>query len=343
MYRKARKPGEVSEAVEDKLKDIGLKLEVYPAPSKSGDTMGRQHRRPCGMDSGVITDAGVVTDPIEQIRQYIKPVTPSFPAIVRAVIERARYFHSHSHDPDLWVEQKKEFGRVVSWLKAGCPDCESVLRTTSTSVVTSRSSIPPEVEVDDPDAKEAVECRSLVPECFRTCDLKEINARHLWVEFVMFLARNGFPCEDSFEPVISTLTKWLWFYELQHLDSDNRYERTVEVLSLFVEQKHNGYVTRLLHGNMDVFRQIERIVRRYTGNVSDDGQEVFAQMRYRRESGYYSEKYQIIPLIDGSSSSTQTSILRSISCDLLTDQVTNEETGWVYVPDDPPLPYGLER
>jgi hypothetical protein len=345
MFRKWRKPEEVSQAVEDKLKEIGLKLEVYPAPSKSGDTMGRQHRRPCGMDSGVITDAGVITDPIAQIRQFMSPVTPSFPAIVRAVIERSRYFHAHSDDLDLWAEQKKEFRRVVSWLKAGCPDCESVLRTTSTSVATSRSSIPPEVEVDDPDAKEAVACHPSLPECFRTCDLKEINARHLWVEFVMFLARDGFPCDDSFEPVISTLSRWLWFYELHHLEPDDRYERTVEVLTLFVEQKHNGYVTRLERGDMDVFRQIGRIVRRYTSNVSDAGQEVFTQLRYKRDSRYYREEYQIVPLIDGSSSSTHTSILRSISCDLLTDQPGEgyEETGWVYVPDDTPLPYGLAR
>jgi len=90
---------------------------------------------------------------------------------------------------------------------------------------------------------------------------------------------------------------------------------------------------------------IERIVRRYTGNVDDAGQEVLNRMRFKRDNGYYSEKYQIIPLIESSPSSPGTEILRSISCDLLRDLPGEGDrgTGWVYVPDDTPLPYGLER
>ncbi len=343
MYRKSRKPDEVYQAVENKLKENGLKLEVYPAPPRSSNSMGRQHRRPCGLDSGVITESGVLTDPIAQIRQFMNPVTPEFDAIVRAVIDRSRYFHSHSHDPDLWAEQEKEFRTIIAWLHDGCPGCDSILRTNSTSVAMATTPIPVIVEANDPETNDVVECCPSQPECFKTCDLKEINARHLWVEFVIFLAKHGFPCDDSFELVISTLTKWLWFYELFHLEPDDRYERTVEVLSLFVEQKHNNYVTRLNDGDIDVFRQIERIVSCYTSNVNDAGQEVFTQMRYKRDNGFYKKEFQIVPMIELSSSSMSSTILRSSSCDLRTDHEQNKETGWVYTSDDTPLPYGLEQ
>jgi hypothetical protein len=341
MFPKSRKPKEANQAVTDKLKEIGLKLEVYPAPTQSQKSKGRQHRRPCGMDSGVITERGVVTNPIEQIRLFMDPVTPSFRGIVNSVIDRSRYYHSHSHYPDLWADQEKEFHSVIEWLEAGCPDCDSVLRTSSRSMAVVTES--PNDQLVAADTKHLAEDFMSAPECFRTCDLKEINARHLWVKFVMFLASNGFPCDDSVEPVISTLTKWLWFYELYHLEPDDRYERAVEVLSLFVEQKHNGYVTRIENGDLDVFRQIERVVRSYTSNVNDAGREVFAQMRDKRDNGYYRNEYQIVPLIDGSSSSIHTTLYRSILCDLLSDDEMDEKTGWVYIPDDTPIPYGLER
>jgi hypothetical protein len=344
-FPKARKPDEASQEVREAIERIGLRLEVYPSPPRSYLSLGRQHRRPCGMDSGVITNDGVVTDPIAQIRLFMQSTTPSFKSLVRALIERSRYYHSYSHDPDLWIEQANEFERVIAWMNDGCPDCETVIASGPPLLSRSSSSALP---IDEAEGQLIIEqdgCSDPVPLCFRTCDLKEINERHLWVEFVLYLAENGLPCEDSFVAVISTLAKWLWFYELYDLDPDDRFERIVELLSTYIENKHNGFVTRLNNGDMDVFNHIGRIVRHYTRNINDRGESTFVQMRYRRDSKQYKHGYTIAAMIDLSTHSSSLTSIRSISCDLLT-KVANEdeEQGqWVYVPDDSPLPEELMR
>jgi len=343
MFPKARKPLEASQEVREAIEKIGLDLEVYPSPPRSQRSLGRQHRRPCGMDSGVITNAGVVTDPIEQIRLFMNPRTPSFEAIVRAVIDRSRYYHSYSHDPDLWVEQYKEFQRVLAWMDCGFPDCESVIASGPPLLSRSISSALPTEEAKSELIIKQHESAKPAPLCFRTCNLKEINDRHLWVEFVMYLAENGLPCEDSFVAVISTLAKWLWFYELYDLDPVDRFDRTVELLSAYIENKNNGFVTRLTNGDMDVFKHIERIVRQYTGNVNDRGRSTFMQMRIKRDTRQYKIEYKIADIIECSTPSTSLISNRSISCDLLTEVAEEEQSKWVYVPDDTPLPEELMR
>ena len=335
MFDNARKPEAASGLVRAAIVELGLALEVYPSPPKSQGSLGQQHRRPCGMDSGVITETGVVTDPIEQIRLFKSPVTPSFDAIVRGVVERSRFYHSHSHDPDLWTAQAKEFDSVMMWMERGCPDCESVIRL-KTQLHTGTPIETPIQEGVSLVCDETQEAADQVPEIFRACDIKAINRQHLWVEFVLFIADHGFPCDDSFLPVISTLAKWLWFYELYHLDVDERFEKTIELLCLYIENKNNGYVTRLENGDRDVFRHVERIVRRFTENVNDCGKQVFLQMRCKRDSGQYLQPYSIASMLDGSTSSISHLPLRSISCDLLSN---DEDKGkWRYVPDDTPLP-----
>ena len=55
--------------------------------------------RPCGMDSGIITDAGIVTDPIGQIRIFMNTQTPSFEAVVEAIV--ARLLHQYRR----WIQR----------------------------------------------------------------------------------------------------------------------------------------------------------------------------------------------------------------------------------------------
>ena len=342
MFPKARKPQEASQAVREALQKIGLNLEVYPSPPKSLHSLGRQHRRPCGMDSGVITNAGVITDPIAQIRHFMHPRTPSFDAIVGAVFDCSRYYHSYSHDPDLWVEQEKEFQRVIEWMDAGFPNCETVVPSGPLSRSVSRALPTDEVECEL--IIEQQECANSAPLCFRKCNLKEINEHHLWVKFVIYLAKYGLPCEDSFVPVVSTLAKWLWFYELYDLDPHDRFDRTVELLSAYIESKNNGFVTRLTNGDMDVYNHIGRIVRQYTGSINERGDSTFMQMRLKRDSKQYKEEYRIADIILESTLSTTHTSIRSISCDLLTEVAKEEERRkWVYVPDDTPLPDELMR
>ena len=71
MYRK----------VEAQLRAAGISVEHYPRPAKTG--LGKCHRRPCGMDSAIITNDGLIRDSLQQIRAYMSPPeTPSFQTIL---------------------------------------------------------------------------------------------------------------------------------------------------------------------------------------------------------------------------------------------------------------------
>lgn len=129
-------------AVKDRLRALrmdvlgGVPVEIYPEPPKAAGSKGHQQRRPCGMDMGVITDAGIVTDPIEQIRIFMLPQTPSFEAVCEAIFSRLAYqyrrwmdFEDYGDEPkrELYDEQMAEIERIRGWLDAGCPDSESLL------------------------------------------------------------------------------------------------------------------------------------------------------------------------------------------------------------------------
>ena len=77
------------EAVQRQLEAAGLAgTEVYPQPAKSKGSLGKCHRRPCGMDSGIITSHGLITDPIEQIRLFKHPpAAPTFEVICGTIFD----------------------------------------------------------------------------------------------------------------------------------------------------------------------------------------------------------------------------------------------------------------
>ena len=77
-------------AIEHRLQAAGLNgVEHYPRPPRSPGSLGKCHRRPCGMDSGILTCNGVIADPIEQIRAFMHPPpTPPFETILAIYWER---------------------------------------------------------------------------------------------------------------------------------------------------------------------------------------------------------------------------------------------------------------
>ena len=58
-------------------------LEHYPYPPPSDGSLGVCHRRPCGLDTAILTPFGLIIDPVEQIRWFMRPgPTPSFDQII---------------------------------------------------------------------------------------------------------------------------------------------------------------------------------------------------------------------------------------------------------------------
>ena len=268
--------------------------EVYPHPPKSEKSLGRCHRRPCGMDSGIITETGVVIDPIEQVRQFMKPPpTPSFPAICTAIFGKLDEMYTRwlscregfsldrttlDRRQDVVAGLKADLEKVKDWLHSGCPQPRTVTGN-ETSHCEDPSATTASEEVEGPDNViinrdksfvGAMNAPSEYPEPFYQVNLNAINDSRQWVQFCVFLAKHGFPCHDKFLEVVSTLAKWFAYVELYHLRPD----RTVikQLLGDYCLNKHNGFISRLNNGLKDeVLAHVDRVVDDAIDTVSLEG------------------------------------------------------------------------
>ena len=338
------------------FRKVGLpaKLEHYPRPPASPNSFGRCHRRPCGMDSGIITQNGVILDSLEQIRHFMAPPrTPSFKTIVRACFTQMRLMYEsflaggesveHTH---LSREERQHLvadclavvREIKAWLRAGCPIDYELVAGGTNEQLDNEPSIPPVEE--EPESAVINEHDGSYPDCFWKVDLKEVSRSGQWVQFVKFLVENGFPCDDCFLEVISTLAKWFLFVELHEQEP----ERVQQVLFQYVARKHNGKVTRWLEGKeSEVFRHIGRIVSDVIKNESDEGGLVFADIRQKRESGRYAEQYNFeLQITEGSSFPS----VRIPSSHLIRGGISedgSDKKEWQYVADNTPLPESLQH
>ena len=138
VYRWPRLVTDRYAAVQRQLVLAGLGgTEVYPQPAKTKGSLGKCHRRPCGMDSAIITDRGLVTDPIEQVRLFMHPpATPSFAVICGTILDvLADMYESwlkwpgydiyntipQNQRPQKLAELAKRLEQVRDWVHRGFP------------------------------------------------------------------------------------------------------------------------------------------------------------------------------------------------------------------------------
>lgn len=350
---------ELTHVVHDRCKrrfsKVGLpaSLEHYPSPPTTSGSFGRCHRRPCGMDSGVITNDGVVVDSISQIRHFMKPtVTPSFEVIVREYFGQLSIMYnrfmkggiSSSGDVISQSERKELIAgcfdvvkQVKAWMKRDCPIDHAVLQDSG----------PPKSPTELPTAElrnggEAASVPTVqgdYPDCFWNVDLREVNRSGRWIQFVKFLCEHGFPCEDKFHEVISTLAKWLIFVEFH----GQEVETIQRALFDYVAKRHNGKVTRWQSGKkLEIFRHISRIVSSVIETESEQGASVFDNIRMGRATGRYKQQYHFFsqdyspPSSLSSNEEQQSYLIRGG----IRDESDKKE--WSYIPDDSPLPDQLQ-
>lgn len=354
---------------ENRLRRAGLVgLEHYPRPAKGADSLGKPHRRPCGMDSGLITSAGTVIDPIAQIRLFMRPpTTPAFACILDAYWAKLRQMYSlfdengvnvgfnrmQPKEKDALIQEcERIVHEVQDWASQGCEiDWDLVRRNINNTE--------PEPRIGTNDAQTEPACsqrfasttdelgigeaETAFPKYFYDVDLKAVAASGQWVQFVKFLVENGFPTEDKFSEVISALALWFGFVEWFGEDRD----RIKELLTIYVSRQHNSMVSRLLAGNdQEVVSQIGRIVDHALDNENDDGKRVFAEIRQKRASGQYRTIYNFGPQIlnhdqaNPSSSIPNEKKLSYLICGGLTQQEHDRDSDshWQYLPDLTPLP-----
>lgn len=351
-----------------RLAAVGLPtLEHYPVPARTSGSAGRCHRRPCGLDSGVITPCGVITDPVEQIRWFMNPTaTPTFEQILAAywaeldrvydrfLIAGGSLDHkslSTGARQQLVGECRDVIRQVKEWAKGGYlidkgvlagewGGAESVVNDSSDllpiTAPTHRSHVLRGSFTVDETAGDTDAALSL----FRSVDLPAIVERGLWLPFVRFLVEHGIPTEDKFFDVVSTLAKWFGFIELY----GHERSRVKEVIKRYVLTRDNGKVSRLLGGDeRDTLSQVDRIVDRVLDSEQPSGHDFFKELRRKRASGEYRDVWQFAPriVVNSPTSLPSPSPTSHLLCGSLTRQESasrKSDSEWVYEPDDTPLP-----
>ena len=351
-----------------------LNLEHYPQPSTRVGSLGRCHRRPCGMDTGVIVEDQVITDPIEQIRAFKNPPkTPSFSRILEAYCLQLDQMYdrfleggsglSHkslslSEREAIVADCRNHIQMIKKWADTGCPIDHDILGPMTEPDDWSEVDCLHEgpVPVLYSNTESTTHCSShennlgtgsSPPRMFASVDLRRIAQAGKWIQFVEFLIANGIPNEDQFFEVVSTLAKWFGFVELHGRDRS----RIKTVLRQFVVTKHNGMISRLQDGSAEeVFQQVDRIVEYVLDAEDDHGLSIFENIRNNRNSGKYARVYQFEPVIMGNDEKCEDSGLplhhssfppSYLICGALTpvsNEESNDKENWEYEPDLTPLP-----
>ena len=374
MYDKPQLTSHIYDQQSTRLALAKLNIEHYPQPSTRVGSLGRCHRRPCGMDTGVIVEDQVITDPVDQIRAFMKPPkTPSFSQILEAYWLQLDQMYDRfvevgnglSHKslslPEreaIVADCRNQIRTIKEWADAGCPIDNDILGQMTEPDDWSEVACLPErtVHVLHSDTESTTPSSShendlatgsSPPRVFVSVDLKRIAHAGKWVQFVEFLIANGIPSEDQLFQVVSTLAKWFGFVELHGHDRS----RIKTVMRQFVLTNHNGMISRLQVGNTEeVFQQVDRIVDSVMDHEDDHGLSIFENIRNNRNSGKYARVYQFEPVIMGTDEKCEdsglplhhsSSLPSYLICGALTP-VSREEiddnNNWKYEPDLSPLP-----
>jgi len=334
-------------------------LEHYPKPA-TGASLGKCHRRPCGLDSAVITPTGVITDPIEQIRWFMNPgPTPTFSQILAAYWQALDRMYANF----MQCGESVAHTRLSVELKAALvAECRQVIERVKCWVANNclLEESPPEPSISNTDAEptcgahsaaiqangwslseQVVPSQPEVPDCFAKVDLPTIVDNGQWLQFVKYVVENGIPAEDKFFEVISTLAKWFVFVEMH----GKPLAEVSAVLKHFVLQRHNDKISRLNNGHADdVFEQVDRILAAVVKDESLAGLALFEDIRRKRATGRYADPWSFAPQImrETTSSSLSNTFLPShLICGSLTKppDATNPQKAWTYEPDNTPLPH----
>ncbi|MDB4777839.1 hypothetical protein OAG68_00115 [bacterium] len=349
---------------ENLLKGAGLSLEHYPMPPSGLSTFGKCHRRPCGMDTGLISSDGVITYPVQQIQCFMSPPkTPSFRQIMEAWFQQLNHIHNRflekggSLDHEILTEsERKEIieknnetvDKIWHWHESGCVIDPQLIAGNDGQAIKADPVVEfpnftfedAPVLIDDVGSRlDSKVIPDTIDDIFSTLYIKAATGSGRWIQFVKSLVDNGIPVKDKFSEAISVLALWFGFVELFGKDR----ERIKQVLHAYALSKHNGKVSRLLaEGDTLVLSHVDRIVDSVLDNEDNSGKRIFAEIRQKRASGSYKNLYYFEEQILNSKQDSDSSlVLPSPLSYLLCGGVNQEKKGnqeWVYIPDNTPLP-----
>lgn len=151
------------------------------------------------------------------------------------------------------------------------------------------------------EVKERVKTESLLKERFR-------NGR-MALELEKFV-QHGLEEKGQLHEVLCEIAVYLWWVELYRLDPEEREKTIRAALHAWVEQKHNEQVSDWEHAMQKINGAIELAKR----ERSDEQEKYLLSMRERQERGQYKRVIRLMPILEGKTSSTLSSILLSLMC-----------------------------
>lgn len=253
------------------LASIGMeKTEVHPM-------IGRCFRRPFGKDYRTISSKGIIDKWQDQLAYFDDPNGdyPSFRQIVMALlksmIRQANAWKQSKYAYNLDQNRikkipiariKNEIDLIYKWLKNGC--------------------------------------HSVNP----TPSFKNVPSNYLfqnktdWYHSLLRYAINGLDKADSLFDVTYDLAKWLYWIDLYELPESKRKAEIKNILVQYIQEKNNGFVTRLLKGkDKEVFSQIGRIIKLASSKSDEKSLSLFQRIREKIKNNRYKNKIRILDAI----------------------------------------------
>lgn len=248
---------------------------------------GRAFRRPFGQDYYTITNNGLLDDWIAQLNFFENPHTPTFENIfkaLRSLLSKGLGDFYCPHTEARSVRRnamgtvKQDLARLDQWAEDGFPEAASVAAPAAFNISPLKETLPAPAERGVSDVHDASP-----GEC--DIDISKV-CNGAWVQHCELWARNGLPCHDSIFLVCSHLARWLYFIELYHLPKEDRLQRIKHLLTVYCQNKNNGFISRWDAGMKDtVLGHIDRAIS--TGIKHADDLLTFTVIRQKRDSGQY--------------------------------------------------------
>ncbi len=322
-HQRLQKTIEVHTRQKNDLAAIGLAyIEVHPM-------IGRCFRRPFGSDYKTITPNGVFDNWLWQLMYFDgpKPQIPSFRQIVLALlklmIRQAKAWSSSEFSFDknkariykleilpIKEQIKQEIKLIYDWLNTGCCLAE------------------PE-QYDEQNDESIIIENTIITSGSSSGSSSVVNSsivgKNDWYHKVLRHATNGLEEHDSFFDVIHNLTKWLYWIDLYDLPEKQRTNLIKNLLSEFILQKNNGFITRLSNGNeKEVYEQLFRIIKGVSEIDNSFSLDVFYNIRTKIKNNKYANKTRIIDAITGLNFGTPRLLTRMCMPPEKTDIPTNQ-------------------
>lgn len=202
--------------------------------------------------------------------------------------------------PNMVPSEIPELKQITEWLAAGCP------------IAPLEPVVIPKPNIDqvmvsvflETIGEKAPAAKSHVPWPSINWQPVPVTVSHRngnWPKALKKWATVGLTEPDSVGTVIHELAKWLYWIEMYEIPASKRKAGIIGLLTKFVNEKHNGFITRINTGNnngvrLQVARCVDSAIRLQSQNTAYS-ELVFSEIRQKRNNGIYTSPLNIVAIL----------------------------------------------